>query len=91
MRGCGEEMAALVMDGDKIKDTTSLDALVDGTYKALVSTTNTQGANPATPPTNSGGAKLTRADIYKKDDKGRYVMSTADRQKALAANPELLN
>ena len=84
-------MAALVMDGDKIEDTTSLDALVDGTYKALVSTTNMQGANPATPPTNSGGAKLTRADIYKKDDKGRYVMSTADRQKALAANPELLN
>ena len=91
MRGCGEEMAALVMDGDKIKDTTSLDALVDGTYKALVSTEHMQGANPATPPTNSGGAKLTRADIYKKDDKGRYVMSTADRQKALAANPELLN
>ena len=91
MRGCGEEMAALVMDGDKIKDTTSLDALIDGAYKSLVYTEHTQGANPATPPTNSGGAKLTRADIYKKDDKGRYVMSTADRQKALAANPELLN
>lgn len=91
MRGCGEEMAALVMDGDKIKDTASLDALIDGAYKSLVYTEHTQGANPATPPTNSGGAKLTRADIYKKDDKGRYVMSTADRQKALAANPELLN
>ena len=91
MRGCGEEMAALVMEGDKIKDTTSLDALIDGAYKSLVYTEHTQGANPATPPTNSGGAKLTRADIYKKDDKGRYVMSTADRQKALAANPELLN
>ena len=91
MRGCGEEMASLVMDGDKIKDTASLDALIDGAYKSLVYTEHTQGANPATPPTNSGGAKLTRADIYKKDDKGRYVMSTADRQKALAANPELLN
>ncbi len=91
MRGCGEEMAALVMDGDKIKDTASLDALIDGAYKSLVYTEHTQGANPATPPTNSGGAKMTRADIYKKDDKGRYVMSTADRQKALAANPELLN
>lgn len=91
MRGCGEEMAALEMDGEKIKDTKSLDALIDGAYKSLVYTEHTQGANPATPPTNSGGAKLTRADIYKKDDKGRYVMSTADRQKALAANPELLN
>ena len=71
------------MDGEKIKDTKSLDALVDGTYKGLVSTTQTHGANPANPPANTGGAK-SREDIYKKDDKGRYVMSTAERQKALA-------
>jgi hypothetical protein len=83
MRGCGEEMAALELDGEKIKDTKALDALVDGTYKGLVSTTQTKGANPANPPANTGGAK-TREDIYKKDDKGRYVMSTAERQKALA-------
>ena len=83
MRGCGEEMAALELDGEKIKDTKALDALVDGTYKGLVSTTQTKGANPATPPTNTGGAK-TREDIYKKDDKGRYVMSTSERQHALA-------
>lgn len=70
MRGCGEEMSALEMENGKIKDTASLDALVNGTYKGLVSTTTTQGANPATPPTNTGGAK-TKADIYKKDDKGR--------------------
>ena len=37
MRGCGEEMSALELDGEKIKDTKSLDALVDGTYKSLVS------------------------------------------------------
>lgn len=63
MRGCGEEMAALVMDGDKIKDTTSLDALVDGTYKALVSTEHMQGANPATPPANPPAKNYTTADI----------------------------
>ena len=91
MRGCGEEMAALVMEDGKIKDTASLDALVDGTYKALVSTTQTQGANPATPPANNGGAKLTKAEIYAKDEHGRYKLSTAERQKALAENPELLN
>lgn len=27
---------------------------------------------------------LTREDIYKKDEKGRYVLSTAERQKAIA-------
>lgn len=91
MRGCGEEMAALELDGDKIKDTKALDALVDGTYKGLVSTTQTHGANPANPPANTGSANLTKADIYKKDDKGRYVMSTAERQKALAENPDLMN
>ena len=84
MRGCGEEMAALELDGDKIKDTKSLDALIEGTYKGLVSTTQTQGANPANPPANNTGGVKTREDIYKKDDKGRYVMSTSERQHALA-------
>lgn len=83
MRGCGTEMAALEMDGEKIKDTKSLDALLTGTYRGLISTTQTKGANPANPPANTGGAK-SREDIYKKDDKGRYVMSTAERQQALA-------
>lgn len=63
MRGCGEEMAALEMDGDKIKDTKILDALVDGTYKGLVSTTQTKGANPANPPANPPAKNYTTADI----------------------------
>jgi len=54
-------------------------------------TTSTTGAAVPHPPANTGGGKMTREDIYKKDDKGRYVMSTAERQKALADNPELLN
>ena len=63
MRGCGEEMAALEMDGDKIKDTKSLDALVDGTYKGLVSNTQVKGANPANPPANPPAKNYTTADI----------------------------
>ena len=27
---------------------------------------------------------MSREEIYKKDDKGRYLLSTAERQKALA-------
>ena len=83
MRGCGEEMAALVMDGDKIKDTTSLDALVDGTYKALVSTEHMRGANPATPPTNSGGKTgKTKEEIL-------AIRDPAVRQAEFAKNPEV--
>lgn len=63
MRGCGEEMAALEMDGEKIKDTQILDALVDGTYKGLVSTTQTKGANPANPPANPPAKNYTTAEI----------------------------
>ena len=63
MRGCGEEMAALVMDGDKIKDTASLDALIDGAYKSLVYTEHMQGANPANPPANNPAKNYTTAEI----------------------------
>lgn len=60
-------------------------------WAEYVTTKTTTGANTANPPANNGGAKLTKADIYKKDEKGRYVMSTADRQKALAENPDIMN
>ena len=63
MRGCGTEMAALEMDGEKIKDTKSLDALLTGTYKGLISTTQTKGANPANPPANPPAKNYTTADI----------------------------
>lgn len=91
MMACESIVASAELDGEKLKDTAALDALVDGKFKRLVSTTNTRGANTPTPPANNGGAKLTKADIYKKDDKGRYVMSTSERQKALADNPDILN
>ena len=60
-------------------------------WAEYVTTTTTTGAKTSTPPVNNGGAKLTKAEIYAKDEHGRYKMSTAERQKALAENPELLN
>lgn len=84
MRGAKDEIYAIELDGDNIKDTRTLDELVSGTYAGLIVKTTTQGANTATPPTNTGGTTLTKADIYKKDENGRYVMSTEDRQRALA-------
>ena len=90
MRGCRDEIGAIELDGDKIKDTAALDALVDGTFAGLVVTKSVQGAQTANPPANNGGSKLTKADIFAKDEHGRYKMSTAERQKALAENPELM-
>lgn len=90
MRGLSAEIDAAELDGDKIKDTKALDELIGGTFKGLVVTSTVTGTQTATPPANGGGGKLTKADIFKRDEKGRYVMSTAERQKALAENPDLM-
>lgn len=82
MRGCGEEMAALELDGHKIKDTKALDALIEGTYKGLISTAQAQGANPANPPANTGTGTMTRDQIMQIKDRG-------ERRAAIAANLKL--
>ena len=77
----------LELDNDgKIKDADKHTETVKTEWADFIETTSTQGADTATPPTNNGGTKMTKADIYKKDDKGRYVLSTEERQKALVEN-----
>lgn len=80
MRGCGEEMAALELDGEKIKDTKSLDALVDGTYKGLVSKQTVRFNTGAR--FNSGGKPMTKDEIMQINDR-------AARRAAIAANMDL--
>lgn len=82
LRGAREEISAVELDGDKIKDTKSLDELVGGTFKGLVSKIQEKGATVPKPAGGTGG-KLTKEDIYRKDDKGRYVLDTQQRQEAL--------
>lgn len=43
-----------------------------------------KGADTKTPPTVNGGQTLSMADIYKKDDRGHYVMGAEQRQKEIA-------
>lgn len=71
-------------DADKLKESIKTE------WSAFIQTTGTKGTDVETPPDNHGGATLTKADIYAKDEHGRYKMSTAERQKALASNPDLL-
>lgn len=60
-------------------------------WSEYVETTTKTGADTATPHANNGGGTLTKAEIYKKDNNGRYVMSASERQKALSENPNLMN
>lgn len=83
IRGAKAEIDGLELDGEKIKDASALDSLLDGDYKGLIGRAKKTGTETETPPDTSGGAK-SRAEIYKKDDKGRYILSAAERQKALA-------
>jgi len=77
------------LDGDKIKDEGKARSGIKSEWGEFIGTPEIHGANVETPP-GAANQKLTKADIYKRDDNGHYVMSTAERQKALAENPDLL-
>lgn len=81
IRGCGAEIDALELEDGKIKDDTTLDALVKDTYSGLVSTTVTRGAQTANPPVNNGTAKTKEQIMGIKD--------TAERQREIAQNLDL--
>lgn len=57
MRGSGAEIEALELSDGKIKDAAALEALINGDFSGLVSTTTTKGADTPTPPANNGGGK----------------------------------
>lgn len=89
----GIEKAVKFADWDKIEvdDDGKLKSAKDHIKTAreewseYINKTSAQGAQTATPPANNGGSgKLTRDDIYKTDEKGRFVMDASARQKALA-------
>ena len=82
MRGSRAEIDGIELDGDKIKDTSALDALVKGDFSGLVATTTTKGANTANPPANNGGKTgKTKEEIM-------AIRDPAVRQAEIAKNPE---
>lgn len=81
------DLSKIELDEDgKIKDTDNLKKSIKEEWSDFIVTQSEQGAQTANPPQNTGGTKMTKAEIYKKDDHGRYVLSTAERQKALIEN-----
>jgi hypothetical protein len=66
-----------------IKEVAKAKEAAKNEWADFIVTNSETGAKVETPPQNTG-AKKTIADIYAKDDHGRYIMSTAERQKAIA-------
>ena len=87
MRASTKEIEETSLDAEKkIKDTKVFDDLLAGDFASLVGTVVTQGTDVAHPPMGNSKNVLAKADIYKKDDRGRYIMSASERQKALMEN-----
>ena len=73
-------------DKGAIKGADKLTESIKSEWADFITTTETRGANTSNPPANNNSGAMTKADIYKKDDNGRYVLSAAERQKALLEN-----
>lgn len=81
IRGAKGEIESLELDGDKIKDVSALDSLLDGDYKGLIGKVKESGTNTQNPPDTSG-SKMTKEQIM-------AIKDTAQRQKAMYDNAEL--
>lgn len=73
-------------ENGSIKGADKLTESIKSEWADFITTTETRGAQTSNPPANNNSGAMTKADIYKKDDHGRYVMSAAERQKALLEN-----
>ena len=84
------DLSAMQLDADgKLVDADKLTESIKSEWGAFIQSTGTKGANVETPP-KTQPTTISKADIYARDEHGRYKMSTAERQKALMNNPELM-
>lgn len=77
------DLSRVQMEDGKIKNADSLKTDLKKEWSDFIPTTSTKGANTQTPPTTTPTTIKSKADIYAKDDHGRYRMSAAERQEAL--------
>ena len=88
----GYPKISVELDEDgKPKNATAIRQVVKKDFGEYIPKIETKGADTKQPPTDGkgGASALTKADIYKTDERGRYVMSTDERQQAIAENLEL--
>lgn len=79
--------AAKVKDG-KIENVEDLTKSIKSEWSDFIATDSTRGANVQTPPQGKGSTKMTREEIFRKDEHGKYVHSTQERINAIQSNLE---
>ena len=83
------DLSTLKVKDGALEDADKLKEAIQKEWAGFIATTTTSGAKVDTPPKSTHTAK-TREEIYAKDEHGRYKLSTEERQRALAENPDLL-
>lgn len=84
LKAASDDIDGIEFDKDgNVKNADKLIDKIKTEWSDCIINVSETGANTPNPPTNSGG-KMTRAEIYAKDDNGKYKHDTAERQKALA-------
>lgn len=73
-------------DEGKIADAEKRMESIKSKYAKYIVTESTRGANTENPPTNVGGNKMSKAEIFKKDEHGRYVLPYSERIAAIEKN-----
>lgn len=77
-------------DGKTLKDADKLTEGITSKWSKFIVTEGTKAPPIKTPPEGKP-TPMTREEIWAKDEKGRYKLSTEQRQKALVEHPELMN
>ena len=71
-----------------LQDADRLRKAIRDEWSDYIVTEKTVRENVATPPVGASGGRMSREEIFKRDEHGRYVRSTEERQKLIAENPQ---
>ncbi|MDE6763716.1 MAG: phage scaffolding protein [Oscillospiraceae bacterium] len=84
VKAAKEDIDGIELDKDgNIKNADKLTEKIKTDWSGFIVGVTEIGANTPNPPANNG-SKMTKADIYAKDDNGKYKLDTTTRQNALA-------
>lgn len=79
------DVDSIELDKDgEIKGADKLTASIKEEWADFIMSNSSKGADTPNPPSSNGSTLKTREEIYKRDDSGRFVMDSTERQKALS-------
>lgn len=80
-----DEISKVAFDDEgKVKDADKFKESIQKEWDGFIAKEGEKGAGVSNPPKGNGGGSISRDDIYKRDERGRFVMDSKQRQEALA-------